>query len=135
MSESLPTPEVVMNPDAAAYWEGTTRGVVVLQRCDDCQTVIWSPRAICPACWKQNLSTFEASGNGTVYSWTRTMKGLAEYKDAGPYILAYVELEEGPRVMTNLVDFDGDPQIGDAVTAVFDRVSDDAALLRFRPAS
>ncbi|WP_106848027.1 Zn-ribbon domain-containing OB-fold protein [Blastococcus sp. Marseille-P5729] len=132
MSQQLPVPEVVINPDAAAYWEGTTRGVVVLQRCDGCQAVIWHPRAICPVCWTQELSTFEASGRGTVYSWTRTQKGLAEYRDAGPYVLAYVELEEGPRVMTNLLGFDDDPQVGDAVTAVFDRVNDDAALLRFR---
>lgn len=134
MSQQLPVPEVVLNPDAAAYWEGTTRGVVVLQRCDACQTVIWHPRAICPACWTQELSTFEASGRGTVYSWTRTQKGLAEYSGAGPYVLAYVELEEGPRVMTNLVGYEDDPKIGDQVTAVFDRVNDDAALLRFRRA-
>lgn len=134
MSSQLPTPEVVINPDATAYWEGTTRGTVVLQRCDDCEAVIWIPRALCPKCWSQSLSTFEASGRGTIYSWTRTHKGLAEYKDAGPYLLAYVELDEGPRVMTNLVGYDADPSIGDAVTAVFDPVGDDAALLRFQPA-
>lgn len=132
--QQLPTPAVVRNPDATAYWEGTTRGVVVLQRCDDCSSVIWIPRAICPVCWKQNLSTFEASGRGTVYSWTRTTKGMDEYRDGGPYVLAYVELEEGPRVMTNLVGFDGDPEVGAAVRAVFDTVDDAAALLRFAPA-
>lgn len=131
----LPVPEVVINPDATAYWEGTTRGALVLQRCDDCSSVIWIPRAICPVCWKQNLSTFEASGRGTVYSWTRTTKGLAEYRDAGPYVLAYVELEEGPRVMTNLVGFEGDPEVGATVQAAFDKVNDEASLLRFRPAS
>ncbi|WP_153503623.1 Zn-ribbon domain-containing OB-fold protein [Cumulibacter manganitolerans] len=134
MSEQLPTPEVVIDPDTREYWAGTTRGVITLQRCDDCNAVIWMPRAICPVCHKQSLSSFEASGKGTVYSWTRTAKGLAEYRDAGPYVLAYVELEEGPRVMTNLVGFDGDPEIGAAVTATFDAVGDDAALLRFTPA-
>ena len=127
--------DVVINPDAVAYWEGTTRDTVVLQRCDDCSSVIWIPRAICPICWKQSLSTFEASGLGTVYSWTRTMKGMAEYKDAGPYVLAYVELDEGPRVMTNLVGFDGDPDVGARVQAVFDKVNDEASMLRFAPAS
>jgi uncharacterized protein len=133
--QQLPTPEVVINSDARAYWEGTTRGVVVLQRCDDCSSVIWIPRAICPVCWRQNLSTFESSGKGTVYSWTRTAKGLAEYRDAGPYLLAYVELDEGPRVMTNLVGFDGDPDVGAPVKAVFDKVNEKASLLRFSPAS
>lgn len=131
----LPVPEIVINPDARAYWEGTTRGAVVLQRCAACQSVIWIPRAICPVCWSQDLSTFEASGRGTIYSWTRTAKGMAEYRDAGPYLLAYVELEEGPRVMTNLVGFEGDPAVGDAVQAVFDKATDEAALLRFRAAS
>lgn len=131
----LPVPEIVINPDATAYWEGTTRGVVVLQRCNGCQSVIWIPRAICPVCWTQDLATFEASGNGTIYSWTRTGKGMAEYAEAGPYLLAYVELDEGPRVMTNLVGFDADPEVGAPVRAVFDTVDDNAALLRFEPAT
>lgn len=131
----LPVPEIVINPDARAYWEGTTREALVLQRCTSCQSVIWIPRAICPVCWSQDLSTFEASGRGTIYSWTRTAKGMAEYRDAGPYLLAYVELEEGPRVMTNLVGFDGDPAVGDPVQAVFDKAGDEASLLRFSPAS
>lgn len=133
--KQLPTPEIVINPDAAAYWEGTTRGAVVLQRCGGCQSVIWIPRAICPVCWSQDLSTFEASGQGTVYSWTRTTKGMAEYQNAGPYLLAYVELDEGPRVMTNLVGFENDPEVGTRVRAVFDPINDEAALLRFSPAS
>ena len=134
MSEQLPTPQIVIDPDSREYWEGTTRGVVVLQRCGKCDAVVWIPRGLCPVCHTQNLSTFEASGRGTVYSWTRTTKGLAEYRDAGPYVLAYVELEEGPRVMTNLVGFDGDPEVGEAVTATFDTVDDTAALLRFTKA-
>ncbi|MFV0534156.1 MAG: Zn-ribbon domain-containing OB-fold protein [Cumulibacter sp.] len=130
----LPVPAAVIPPDARGYWEGTTREVIVLQRCDDCDTVIWFPRAICPQCWGSKLSNFEASGRGTVYSWTRTNKGMADYRDAGPYILAYVELAEGPRLMTNLVGFDGDPKIGDAVQATFDKIDEESALLRFGPA-
>lgn len=128
----LPTPEPIVHPDSAAFWAATAEGRLLLQRCSSCDAVIWYPRALCPECGSQDISSFQASGRGTVYTWTRTFKGMFDYAGADPYVLAYVELEEGPRVMTNIVDTD-DVHIGQQVQAVFHDAGNGAALVRFRP--
>jgi len=71
---------------------------LLLPRCADCQTVIWYPRPYCPACASLNVGWFEASGRGSIYSFTVNRRGQADlsaYREAGTYVLAYVELEEG----------------------------------------
>lgn len=128
---TLPTPAPIPSTDTASFWAATDRAELQLQRCADCDAVIWYPRPICPKCWGQSLVTFEASGVGTVYSWSRTVKGNGDYRDAGPYYLAYVELDEGPRLMTNIVE--GEPQIGQRVEVVFHDTGQGNALVRFRP--
>jgi uncharacterized protein len=134
-SRTLPAPAPHVDPEARPYWEAAAQGRLSLQRCNECGVVVWYPRGLCPACGSLALSWFAASGRGMVYSYTVNRRGLGEYRDAAPYVLAYVELEEGPRVLTNVVDCD--PQsvrIGAAVRAVFHPAGDDAALVRVAPA-
>jgi uncharacterized OB-fold protein len=135
MSE-LPAPAPTVSPEAKAYWDATAEGRLLLQRCSDCEAVVWYPRGLCPACGGTRLEWFEASGRGTVYSFTVIRRGAAgPYAGTEPYVLAYVELEEGPRVLTNVVDCDpGSVSIGDAVSAVFHDTGEGSALVRFRPA-
>jgi uncharacterized OB-fold protein len=80
----------------------------------------------------------QASGKGTIYSFTVNRRGagdLVEYRDPVPYVLAYVELEEGPRIMTNIVGCDPDSvKIGQAVEVVFHDTGQGSALYRFKPA-
>jgi uncharacterized OB-fold protein len=76
---------------------------------------------------------FEASGRGVVYSFTRVHKGEGAFADVPPYVLAYVELDEGPRVLTNIIGAVDDIHIGQAVEAVFDQRAAAGAILRFRP--
>lgn len=127
---SLPVPAVVMNEDAQPYWSAAAEGRLVIPSCVACEHYIWYPRANCPSCgaaahWR------EVSGRGVVYTYTICHRGGGEYADAVPYVLAYVELDEGPRVMTNVVDCDAaDVSIGSAVRAVF-HSRGDAVLLRF----
>ena len=103
----LPTNAPRVNEDSAAFWAATAEGRLTLQRCDDCGTVIWWPRSLCPACSSFELSSFDATGNGTVYSYTVVHKSQGRsWNEATPYVLAYVELDEGPRLMTNIVDCD-----------------------------
>ena len=131
----LPAPTPEIQPETAAFWAATTRGVLLLQRCASCDTVLWYPRYVCANCHSTDLVDFEASGRGTVYSFTLTTRGILEYADAGSYVLALVELDEGPKMLTNLVDCDpGDIVIGQRVEVVFHRTEGDAALPRFRPA-
>ena len=131
----LPTPEPVVALEAKPFWDAAAQGRLVLQRCAGCLLVVWYPRALCPACSGTQLDWFEASGRGTIYSYTVNHRGDGAYKGAAPYILAYVELDEGPRVLTNVVECDPVAvNVGQPVRAVFQRTAGGLALLRFRPA-
>jgi uncharacterized OB-fold protein len=125
-----PTPSV----ETSEYWAATAEGKLLLKRCDACSTVIWYPRGICPDCHSTETSWFEASGQGEIYTWTLNRKGDGPWKEVAPYVIAYVQLDEGPRVMTNIVDADPESlSIGQRVTAVWDDTGQGNALLRFRP--
>src|SRR5262245_36388714 len=134
----LPAPVPFVNPEVKPFWEATAQGRLVLPRCQKCQTLIWYPRPFCPECASTSVTWIEASGRGTIYSFTVNRRGTAdlpEYRDVGAYVLAYVELEEGPRVITNIVDCDPDSvRIGQPVEVVFHDTGQGTALPRFRPA-
>jgi uncharacterized OB-fold protein len=130
----LPAPVPEISPETAAFWEATSRDVLLLQRCTQCDTAIWYPRYVCPSCHSIELANFEASGHGTVYSFTLTTRGILEYQDCGPYVLALVELAEGPKMMTNIVEIDpANLVIGQQVEVVFHDTGAGSALPRFRP--
>ncbi len=133
----LPAPEPFVTPEIKPFWDATAEGRLLLPRCQDCQAVIWYPRPFCPECASTNIDWFQASGRGSVYSYTINRRGqadLPEYRNAGVYVLAYVELEEGPRVLTNIVDCDPDSvRIGQSVEVVFHDTGQGTALPRFRP--
>ncbi len=124
-----PTP----TPESKPYWDATAEGKILLPRCDDCGTVIWYPRTTCPECMSTNVSWFEASGRGTIYSFAVVRRQGGPWRDALPYVLAYVELDEGPRVLTNIVD-SLELEVGQRVEAVFHDTGQSNALVRFRPA-
>jgi uncharacterized OB-fold protein len=131
---TLPNPAPTVTQANAAFWAGTAEGRFQLQRCNECDTVLWFPRRHCPSCWTENVSTFDASGKGVIYSFTVIRKGAMLYKDAGPFVVAYVELAEGPRVMTNIVDCDVETvAVGMPVEVVFHDTGQGNALYRFRP--
>lgn len=130
----LPVSPPVVTPETERFWAGTAEGKLLLPRCDDCSTLIWYPREVCPECRSQNVSWIEASGRGTVYSFSVVHRGGGPWRAVLPYVLAYVELEEGPRVMTNVVDVDpSSVEVGQRVEVVFDDTGVGAALVRFRP--
>lgn len=135
-STGLPNLAPTIDPANAEFWAGTTRGELLLERCPDCQTVIWYPRGgFCPACGSFSAERFAAAGTGTVYSFTVVHRGLGEYSGVTPFVIAYVELDEGPRVMTNIVDCDpADVHIGMPVRVVFHDTGQGAAVYRFAPA-
>ena len=130
-SEPLPAVEPEPGPDGAPFWQAAAEGRLVLPRCQACGTYIWYPRTFCPACRSIGVDWVPASGRGTVYSFTVAQRGNGPWAGRAPYVIAYVELDEGPRVMTNLVGVDPETvRIGDAVTAVFEPAGD-TQVLRF----
>lgn len=130
----LPAPAPAVSLEAKPFWDGTLEERLRLQRCGSCEEVLWYPRGVCPQCGSLALDWFDASGRGVVYSYTVIRRGApGPYKGTEPYILAYVELDEGPRLLTNLVGCDPSAvQIGSEVGVEFHPTGDAASLVRFR---
>jgi len=137
MTVELPRPAPSITPDTAAFWAGTLEGKLLLERCEDCDTVVWYPRGgYCPVCGKFSTKQFEAAGTGSVYTFTVVHRGLGDYAKLPPFVLAYVELDEGPRLMTNVIDCEPDDvHIGMRVRAVFHDTGQGSAIYRFVPES
>ena len=130
----LPAPPPLVIPETKPFWDAAKAGRLVLPRCLRCSFVIWYPRQFCPECGHQAVEWIEASGHGSIYSFTIVRRGEGTYRDTPQYVLAFVELQEGPRVLTNVIDCNPEElRIGQRVQAVFCEAGDSAALLRFRP--
>ena len=129
-----PRPAPLPDADSADYWKALHEGRLLVQQCQDCNEFQLYPRDRCLAC-RGPVAFVEASGRGTVYSFTVIRQNYARpFRDWIPYVVALVELEEGPRLMTNLVDCDPDAvQVGMPVRATFEAVSDDAGIALFTP--
>jgi uncharacterized protein len=135
MSPDLPVPAPRVNIETKPFWDATAEGRLVLPHCNACGFVIWFPREFCPECHATDVTWRDASGEGVIYSFSVTRKGQGDYRNATPYVLAYVELDEGPRVMTNIVDCDPDAlEVGQRVRVVFHDTGQGSALYRFAPA-
>ena len=132
----LPAPAPHPNLETQPYFDAAAEGRLSLPRCDDCAFVIWYPRTRCPECGSDSVSWVDSPGTGTVYSFSVTRRGQGRWRAAAPYVLAYVELDEGPRILTNVVGCDPDEvHIDMAVRAVFDETEDGPPLLRFTATS
>ena len=122
MSETLPKPMPVPDGDSRQFWEAAAEGKLLLQRCGDCGAYIFYPRTLCPACHSDRLEWKEAGGEGTIYTYTiaRRAAGPAFQADV-PYVIALIDLEEGPRMMSNIVTEDVEAvRIGQRVKVTFD---------------
>jgi uncharacterized protein len=97
---AFPVADAVTTP----FWEGVAEGVLRVQRCGACGRHVFYPRAVCPHCTTGELAWVEAGGGGLVHSFTVVHRAPAEYRDEAPYVVALVELDEGVRLMTRLVD-------------------------------
>jgi uncharacterized OB-fold protein len=139
----LPAPTPLIASHSADFWAATREERFLVGHCHACDQWFWPPtRSFCPRCGKA-ASLREAAGTGSIYSYTivRVSGAIAlggeAYKDAVPYVLAYVELTEGPTMLTNIVGVDPDGvTIGLPVRVEFSRTGgpEDPALPRFRPA-
>jgi uncharacterized protein len=149
MSPSRPLP--VPTPETAHFWEGTRDGVLRLQRCGSCGVTYFPPQPYCPECVGRDIEVVDAAGTATVISYVISHRPAPGFTP--PYVIAVVELAEGPHMLTNLVGVDiaaalapdpsgGDPSGGDAafawldlpVEVAFEQV-DGVALPVFRPRS
>src|SRR6185503_8558634 len=125
-----------VDEESRGWWEALARHELYFQRCGSCGTKRLYPRAVCPTCLSSAVEWVRASGQGTVYSFTVTHQNQAPgFREELPYVLAVVELAEGPRLMTNVVGCaPGAVRIGMAVDVVFEDVTPEITLPKFRPA-
>lgn len=94
-----------ISADTKAFWEGCKAHKLLLQRCCHCGKVIWPAQYLCPDCLSEDLELTEMSGRGTVYSWEVFRRAFHPAMEGKlPYVVAAVDLEEGARMITNLVD-------------------------------
>jgi hypothetical protein len=136
MAKDIEYSKPIADWETRGYWEGAGRHELVLQRCKRCGTVQHRPRALCVSCLADEIEHFVASGRGSVWTFTVTEQNqVPPFRDAVPYVLAYVELEEGPRLLTNVVGCAPDAvRIGMPVRVAFRGDADGLATPVFVPA-
>lgn len=131
MSELLPKP--VANADSAPYWNAAREEKLLIRKCRACGEVHFMPRYLCPKCWSSDLDWIEASGKGCVHSFSIIRRApMAAFADRVPYVVALIDLAEGPRMMANVVG-DGalETRIGDAVHLCFEDRGEGAKIPQF----
>ena len=98
-----PEPDAFTRP----YWEAAAEGRLLLRRCGGCGRAHHYPREFCPYCWSEDVAWEHASGDAVLYTWSVVhINDLPPFRDRLPYVAAVVDLAEGPRMMTALVDCD-----------------------------
>jgi len=131
-SDVKPRPAPRPDPESAPYWAAALEGRLVVQRCTSCGRHQLYARAHCLAC-RSPVEWVDASGRGTIYSFTVIRQNMSRsFRHLVPYVVGLVDLEEGPRLMTNIVGSDpADVRVGAPVTVRFEQVSDEAAIPLF----
>ncbi len=119
--------------DTREYWEGCRRHELLIQRCRKCGTFRFYPRPMCPDCNSLESEWIKAGGKGRVYSWTVAVRQFHPAFEV-PYVIAIVELEEGVRMTTNVVNCPLEElSVGMPVEVVFEDVTEEVSLPKFRP--
>lgn len=129
-AKPLPRPTI----ETESFWRGAREHRLLIQRCTVCKTHIFYPRSLCPECSGRGLEWVQANGKGTIYSYTVVRRAaLPGFAGDVPYVFAIVELEEGPRMATNIVGCRPEEvHIGLPVTVSFDDVTPEVTLVKFQ---
>jgi len=124
---TIPAPPA--NTETKRFWEAAAAGTLLIKRCEACGEPHYYPRPICPFCGSDRTTWMETSGRGTIYSYSVFRRAPV------PYAIAYVTLEEGPTMMTNIVDADLDGiRIGQRVRVRFTPTDGGPPVPTFAPA-
>jgi uncharacterized OB-fold protein len=128
-------PKPQPTPETRHFWDGTQAGELRLHRCRACAKTYFPPRPFCPACASREVEVFAASGRGKLHSYVIHQRPVPGFTP--PYAIAVVELEEGPRMMTNIVDCPQTPEaleLDMPVEVAFTPMDEEITLPLFRPA-
>jgi uncharacterized OB-fold protein len=134
MEPSLPLPTA--NADSLPYWNAARERRLVIRKCLACEAMHFMPRYLCPACWSDQLEWVDSPGRGVVHSFTVIRRApLPAFAARSPYVVALIELDEGPRMVANVLGDDAlAVKIGDRVEVIFEDRGDGAMLPQFKRA-
>ena len=126
----------LIEDESAPFWKGLEEGRLLIKRCTSCGAFHYYPRPFCPTCWSDDVEWYPASGRARVYSYSTVyVNDLPPFGPEVPYVAAVVELEEGPRMMTRLVDCTKDDiTIDMPVEVTYEQLDDQLRMAVFRPA-
>jgi uncharacterized OB-fold protein len=132
MESSLPQP--VANADSLPYWNAARERRLLIRKCNACGALHFMPRHLCPGCWSDQLEWVEAKGTGSVHSFTIIRRApMAAFAPRAPYVLALIDLDEGPRMMANVLGEDAlSVRIGDRVKVTFEERGEGAMIPQFQ---
>ncbi|PKN44219.1 MAG: hypothetical protein CVU59_12210 [Deltaproteobacteria bacterium HGW-Deltaproteobacteria-17] len=128
-------PKPVVNSWSRPFWDGTRQGRLLIQKCESCGQHIFYPRLSCPSCFSEKLDWVEASGRGSIYSYTVVHNNAPSAFAADiPYVVAVIRLEEGVQMLSNIVECDHEKLVCDMpVEVVFETLDEEFTLPKFRP--
>ncbi len=130
----IPNP---ITPEAKPFWDGLREQKLLLPKCGACGHVFFHPRVLCPRCHARDVGWIQASGKGKLHAFEIAYQAFNKaWKVKPPWVLAMVELAEGPRLMTNLVNVEPDPGVITCdmpVQIVFSKLTDEITLPLFEP--
>ena len=132
-ASAKPLPQIT--PEMQPFWEAARRRELVVQRCGGCGTSRFPARDVCSRCLSRESAWVPVSGRGTVFSWAVMHQVYHPgFANDVPYAVVVIELDEGVRLVSNLVDCaPGDIRAGMPVEVVFDQVTPEVTLPKFRP--
>lgn len=138
MGDAYTGPIPKPTPETKPFWDAAKRHILLIQRCGDCGQHYFYPRPLCPHCLSRNVAWVPCSGRGRLHTFVINHRPPRKYPVPAPFIIAIVELDEGPRLLTNIVGIEPTPdkvRCDMPVEVVFDDITEAITLPRFRPRS
>ncbi len=123
-------------PESDFFWKKANQHELWVQKCVDCQNPFFYPRMVCPDCLSENLEWFKTSGKGFLYTYMINHRPPPGFEDDSPYAIAIVQLEEGPRMMTNIVGIENTPEnlvLDMPLEVVFEDIADGMSIPKWKP--
>jgi uncharacterized OB-fold protein len=135
VSDRPPIKAPQIDASTQEFWDAARRGVLRIKHCRACGANHYYPRPFCPTCWSTDVEWIDTAGTGTLYTYSVVhANDLPSFRSRVPYVVAMVELDEGPRMETNIVECPFDElRVGMRVAVVFEDEGE-VVLPRFRPA-
>ena len=137
MADAYTGPIPRPTPETKPFWDAAKQHILRIQRCGDCAQHYFYPRPLCPHCLSRNVAWVDCSGRGRLHTFVinhRPPRGFPA--QGGPYVIGIVELDEGARMLSNIVEVEPDPahvRCDMPVEVVFDDITDTVTLPKFRP--